>query len=108
MNAVRKIGILLLATLLMGVSVAAPLLDRGYSMGADVHVELPDASASLHPGQHNHAFCAVIASTHGLPSVNPSHSVTGSQESRVAAIHSEETALTHFASVLHSRAPPVI
>ena len=98
---------LLLALLMIGVGNAAALLDRGYLTGEDPHVELPDnTSTDHHPGQHNHIFCAVVASTPGLPGAAPRSMVAAGRVTRLVSLHPVDAPHTHRFSVLHSRAPP--
>ena len=109
MRGARKSVVLLLALVMICVGNAAALLDRGYSTGEDVHVELPDGSSGTHhPGEHNHIFCAVIASTPGLPGAAPRSALAAVSVTRFAHVHSIETPRTHRFSVLHSRAPPAV
>lgn len=107
MNAARKGATLLLALMMIGVGNAAALLDRGYLSGEDTHIERPDdTSPTHHPGQHNHIFCAVVASTPGLPGEAPRTTVGAGRVTRLATVHPSDTPGTHRFSVLHSRAPP--
>jgi hypothetical protein len=101
----RKGASLLLAALLLAVGAVLPALDGGNRASRSAHIEAPGNPVDHGPA-HNHVFCAIVGSTHGLPVAPAGALATHASESCAPPPHSDITPARLSFSVRHSRAPP--